>query len=81
MKTFAKPCVLCKKLCQVPKKWWKGQRAGFRRSGLWAVRFGKVTENEDGTLLRYFRRNRPCILCGCDREEASTLWNNYRRVR
>lgn len=68
---FAKRCGLCKKLCQVSRKWWKGQRRSFLISALWAVRFGTYAQYEDGTfedgrLLRFLKRCRPCVLCGCD---------------
>ena len=69
MKTFAKPCGLCKKLCQVSRKWWKDQRRSFYKAGLWAARYGTVTEHEDGTMLKFLKWSRPCILCGCDLDE------------
>jgi hypothetical protein len=74
-RTFAKPCGLCKKLCQVSRKWWKGQRRSFYQSAMWSLRHGAIVTYpdgtfEDGTLMRLFKWNRPCVLCGCDRDEV-----------
>ena len=73
-RTFAKPCGMCGKLCQVSRKWWKDQRRSFYKSGMWAVRYGTFVRYpdgtfEDGALLRLLKWNRPCILCGCDSGE------------